>query len=102
MAEQLNALTFRDWSDAQTLEQLAAYGSRAYTVTGQQEPERMMGAELSPSMFPLLGASPAVGRFFRDDDVVKGAAPVVVLSHALWQQRFAGSHAVLGTPSHGC
>ncbi len=44
----------------------------------------------------MLGTRPALGRFFRDDeDQVPGERPVVVLSHAFWQQRFNGDPAIL-------
>ena len=64
------------------------------------EPERIPGAELSPSMFGLLGVSPAAGRFFKDEEGVKGDTGVVVLSHRLWQQRFSARRNVLGTVIH--
>ena len=51
---------------------------------------------MSPALFPLLGVTPAAGRFFRDDDAVAGAARVVVLSHALWQSRFGGDASAIG------
>ncbi len=40
---------------------------------------------------------PFIGRgFLPEDDAVAGREPVVVISHALWQRRFAGDAAVLG------
>jgi len=43
-----------------------------------------------------LGVEPAIGRNFRPDEDKAGAAPVVILSHALWQRRFGGSHSAVG------
>src|SRR5258708_6200442 len=74
---------------------IAVYSSTAFTVGGD-EPTRIAGARLSPSVFTVLGASPTVGRFFNDDDTRPGAMPVVVLSHALWHERFAADPAALG------
>ncbi len=93
----LSNLTFDAWrGNATTIEAAAAYSSQSYTVGGIDEPVRIEGAPVSPSLFPLLGVAPAAGRFFRDDDAVQGAAPVVVLSHALWQSRFGGEPSAIG------
>jgi predicted permease len=47
--------------------------------------------------FTALGVDPAVGRgFLPEEDRVEGRNPVVVLSHAMWQQDFAGDPSVLG------
>ena len=47
--------------------------------------------------FRVLGARPAIGRFFDagDDELPAGSA-AAVLSHAYWQRRYGGSAAVLG------
>src|SRR5205085_4495226 len=47
--------------------------------------------------FRVLGARPAIGRFFgAEDDAPPSGSPVAVLSHAYWQRRYGGSTAVLG------
>jgi predicted permease len=51
---------------------------------------------VSGNFFQVLGVSPAIGRTFTpDDDRVKNAEPVVVLSYGYWQSRFNGDAAVL-------
>jgi predicted permease len=96
--ERLNALTYDAWKDtSRTLEALAAYGGREFTVTGLPQAERITGAELSPGMFEMLGATPAAGRFFRDLEADRGSAPVVVLTHGFWQERFGGRQDALGS-----
>src|SRR5688572_24826112 len=49
------------------------------------------------SYFGVLGSRPAMGRYFdaRDDELPSGNS-VAVLSHSLWQRRFAGMRDVLG------
>ena len=99
--DRLNVLTYDAWKDrARTLDAMAAYGGREFTVTGLPEAERIQGAELSAGLWSMLGVTPAVGRFFREDEAVHGRAPVVVLSHHLWQQRFGGRPGVIGTVLH--
>ena len=61
--------------------------------------ERVIGTMVSSNYFEVLGTRPALGRFFREDeDQVPGQRPVVVLSHAFWQQRFNGDRAILERP----
>jgi putative ABC transport system permease protein len=51
---------------------------------------------VTDDFFTVLGARPAAGRFFSTE--VRETGPVVVLGYALWQSRFKGSSAVLGSP----
>ena len=58
------------------------------------EPVEVHAAIASPALFHLLGAAPAVGRAFADDE----APNSVLLGHAVWLQRFAGDATVAGRP----
>ena len=59
--------------------------------------ERVVAEMVSGNTFEVLGATPAMGRFFTAaDDVVKGGHPVIVLSDVFWQRRFNRSPAVVG------
>jgi predicted permease len=57
---------------------------------------RMRLALVSGGFLDVLGARPALGRTLRPSDDVIGAAPVLVLSHTAWQQRFGGDTGVIG------
>ncbi|HSJ10126.1 MAG TPA: ADOP family duplicated permease, partial [Longimicrobiales bacterium] len=46
------------------------------------------------------GVAPALGRDFTESDDVGSAPSVVILSHALWQSRFAADPAILGRHIH--
>ena len=59
-------------------------------------PERYPGSLASWNFFAVLGIHPALGRAFAEGDDRQGAPPVVILSHLLWQQRFAGDPSILG------
>jgi putative ABC transport system permease protein len=94
---------YLDWRDNATVfERLAAwhgfFGHLSFNLTGVAEPERLTGIEVSPSLFDLLGTTPAAGRVFRSDEDLPGGAPVVVLSHAFWQRRFGGRADIVGGP----
>ncbi len=61
--------------------------------------ERVFGKLVSGNYFDMLGARPAIGRFFTaSEDRVPDANPVVVLGHDFWMRRFAGDPAVLDRP----
>jgi len=78
-------------------DEMAAYDTTAFNLTGRGEPERLDGAVITASLLPILGASPALGRAFAEADNQAGRDRVVLLSHALWQRRFAGDPRVVGT-----
>ena len=50
----------------------------------------------SGHFFDVLGARPLLGRFFRAEDDVYGAVPVLVLSYKVWRREFAGDPRVIG------
>ena len=56
----------------------------------------MSGARASSGIFEVFGARPVLGREFRPDEDRPGAAPVAVISYALWMRRYNGDAAVLG------
>jgi putative ABC transport system permease protein len=60
-------------------------------------PERLFGQAVTPTLFDTLKVQPQIGRLFRNDEAQIGhAAAVVILSHRLWQRRFAGDTGILG------
>lgn len=65
-------------------------------LAGIDQPEHLRGLQLTGGMFQLLGVSPALGRTFNRDEDQPGRERVVVLSHPLWQRRFAGDPGVVG------
>ena len=71
------------------------YDPQTYNV-GQENAQSVAGVTGTSDVLRAFGVKPMLGRWFEPADDVKGAAPVVILSHALWQQLFAGDPAVLG------
>jgi putative ABC transport system permease protein len=79
------------------LEDAGAYGSSDYLVRQSGfEPSRLHGATVSPSVFRLLRAAPAIGRFFVEGEDAAGAPPAVVVSDRVWRERFAADPATIG------
>ena len=77
---------------AQTLRSfssLGAFRTSSYNVAsadGRAAPAA--GAQLSSSVFQMLGARPLLGRVLEAGDFAAGAPDVVVIGHGLWSSRF--------------
>jgi predicted permease len=72
------------------------YSGLMTTITGGK-PEVVFGELVTGNYFAVSGARIALGRaFLPDEDRVPGAEPVVVISHRLWQRRFAGDSSIVG------
>jgi putative ABC transport system permease protein len=74
---------------------IGAYTPQYLNLTGEGEPERLVGGRASRSLFTTLGVSPVLGRGFAEEEDVYGKNGVALLSHKLWQRRFGGDRAVL-------
>ncbi|MEM7584521.1 MAG: ABC transporter permease [Acidobacteriota bacterium] len=87
----------RDWQDeSQTLERLSFYQHHTFNFHHQDDPDRVRGARVDVELFPLLGKEPVLGRGFRPEEGHEGGPAVALISHELWQERFAGDPAVAG------
>ncbi|HKY26804.1 MAG TPA: ABC transporter permease [Pyrinomonadaceae bacterium] len=81
---------------ATTLKYVASYQRSGTIVTEGGEPERLIGAAVTADYFPLFGVKPILGRFHTREEDQPGAAPVIVISHSLWQRRFGGDPNIIG------
>jgi predicted permease len=78
---------------------LAAYDTRNWNVGSPGvDPERGEGCLISAVGPQLLREPALLGRWFEPADEPPGAAPVIVLGYAVWQNRFGGSASVIGQP----
>jgi predicted permease len=76
---------------------VAAYAEgHEFNLTGQDEPVRLTGTMVSAELFSVLGARPALGRALNHGEDVAGQDDYVILSNALWQQRFGGDPSIIG------
>ena len=67
----------------------AAVGDQAELVNGQA---------VSGGYYAGLRVQPSLGRAISYEDDKQGAAPVVMLSHQFWRERFGANPAVIGQP----
>jgi putative ABC transport system permease protein len=79
-----------------TLEDIGAYSGDSLSVTGVGEPQHVRGLDVTDGVLPILGVTPALGRFFTNHDDTAGAPETVILSYAYWQKKFGGARSVIG------
>ena len=95
----ITTLNFLDWKRLSTsFEALSATRPLSAALNGDGDPVRLNGLLVSADYFKVFGVSAATGRTFVAADEAEGAAPVVVLSHAFWQDRFGGDPGILHRP----
>ncbi len=91
------AATVVQWkARSRSFEDIAMMIGWTNNLTGEGEPERLMGVRTDTNLFSLLGLRPILGRTFLPDDEGPDATPVVVISERLWARRFAADPALIG------
>jgi putative ABC transport system permease protein len=89
---------FLHWQEgAHSFDAMAAFAeSRAAVAPVGGDPVSAQARLSTASLFHVLGARPARGRFFTAEEDKPGAPHVVVLGYAFWQQQFGGNPAIVG------
>jgi len=92
----LSAPDYFDMQDqAASFAHIGCYSPRPANLGGDN-PQSVRGVLCTPGVLRAFGVSPARGRWLEPADEEKGAPAVAVISHALWQQAFAGDPALVG------
>ncbi|MGH9767132.1 MAG: ABC transporter permease [Blastocatellia bacterium] len=87
----------KDWREQNTVfTGIAAYQFSSFNLRGQDSPERLSGATVSPNFFDVVGVRPRLGRAFQIGEDEAGRNRVALLSHRLWQGAFGGDASVVG------
>ncbi|MEK6283283.1 MAG: ABC transporter permease [Acidobacteriota bacterium] len=85
---EVSPANFLDWrAQNQSFESVAALTYWIANLTGSDEPERLDGYAVSPSLFPMLGVKPIQGRSFLPEEEEEGKDNVVMVSAGFWQRR---------------
>ncbi|MGC2286921.1 MAG: ABC transporter permease [Candidatus Acidiferrum sp.] len=74
----------------------AFYGVGDAELIGDGEPERLTSVPVSQNFFPLLGVEPEIGRQFSAEECKWNGPEAVMLSHGLWERRFASDPRIVG------
>jgi putative ABC transport system permease protein len=87
---------FFDWKKQNTVfTDVAAFGSWTMTLTGDGEPEQLLGTQVSEGYFSVVGAEPRLGRAFSTDEYAPGKGQVVILADAFWRRRYAADPKII-------
>ena len=90
---------YLDWEkQTKSYEYIAAYSGAGLNLTGEGEPQRLVGVKATAHYFDVYGIKPTLGRFLLPEEDAVGKNHVVVLSHGFWQRVFGGARDVVGRP----
>jgi len=92
---------FQDWQRmSRSFESLTGFMAfsdySSYTLVENGEPESLIGFMVAQNFFSVLGVQPEIGRGFTDEECKWNGRPAVILSHGLWERRFAADPRILG------
>ena len=88
---------YLDWRrQNHVFEGMAAIGFHPFNLTGNGQPESVLGAKVSAGFFSVLCVGPKIGRAFSLDDDQPGHGNVVILTDAFWRSHFDADPDVLG------
>ena len=74
----------------------AAMQFSSFNMSGHGDAQRVVGARVTAGFFRVFDMAPERGRVFTAEEDQPGREQVVVLSHRLWRERFAGDPGVVG------
>jgi len=88
---------YLDWeAQNQSFESIGAYTEGFSVLTGGEQPERLASLRVTAGLLPTLRVRPLLGRVFLPEEWHPSATGAVLLSHQLWQRRFAGDPQIVG------
>jgi predicted permease len=92
----LSVLEYTERKDAASVEAMALSHRIGLNLNGDEQAERIEARRSTSSLFQVLGVQPMLGRAWASSEEVAGRDHLLVISHALWQSRFAGAADVVG------
>jgi predicted permease len=84
--------------ESRAFHDMAGWQDVRVNLTGHGEPVEVQADQVTANFFAMLGSPAVLGRTFTSGANLTRVEPEVVLSHGLWQRRFAGDPDVVGTP----
>src|SRR5688500_5856553 len=88
---------YQIWRSMRSITDLGAYRDASVNVVGADGgAQPLVAAEITASAFRIAPERPFLGRVLNEEDERAGAAPVVLLGHRVWTDRFAADPQILG------
>ena len=90
---------FQDFrQQTKNFSEMAAYVNvtQGFNMTGRAEPVRVQAAFADSNLLPMLVIRLVAGRNFASEEDKPGSAPVMLISHGLWQTNFDSDPGVVG------
>ena len=88
---------FVDWrAESALFQNVTAISGWRPILTGDAEPESLLGEQVTYEYLSVFGVRPVLGRDFRPEDDVPNAARVAIISDQLWKRRFGGKPSAVG------
>lgn len=95
--ERLSAPEYADIRrQSETLQNVVAFDLGNRQLTGGDVPQNLFTAFWWDDVLPTLGLEPTIGRGFTRQEI-REAEAVLMISHRVWQARFAGDASVVGS-----
>jgi predicted permease len=89
--------TYFAWRHAASFADLGAVSRVGFNLSTEDEPERIRGARVTATLFPMLGARPRVGRLFTAEEDRPGGPPICLVADSLWRRLLGGREDALGS-----
>jgi putative ABC transport system permease protein len=77
-------------------ERVETYRTTSFTLSGEGEPQQLIGAAMTDGLMEMLGVVPQAGRLIQSGDGVAGRERVIVISDNVWQTTFAAAPDIIG------
>jgi putative ABC transport system permease protein len=94
--EQTDASYLNYRANCTSFEEMALYTPGAMSLTGDAEPRRILTGNVTPSLERVLRISPAMGRWFTEQEGAPGAELVALIGHGLWADEYGSNPDVVG------
>ena len=96
-AARVTGARYAAWRDSNSgFASLSLFGAAGFTLEGPQGASSIRGVRVSANYFDTLGIHAALGRTFTGGEEQPGSHRVVILSDALWRERYGGRPDVIG------
>jgi predicted permease len=83
-------------TQAPAIEEATLFTQRSVSLAVEGEPVQVRALAVTPSFFATLRRAPMLGRGFAEGEAQPGADKLAILTHSLWNSRFAADRSIVG------